>query len=459
MKNILVGLIICFLVLTLHVNNANAAVDPRNQPNNKVCIGILSPEAEIEEAAAMVNAKSDWGYVVIIIKKNERDEDRWQGVLNQLAKNRLIPIVRVATSSDSQGYWQRPNEEDAATWADFLSKLYFPTKNKYIQIYNEVNRAGEWGNKVDPSSYASELLKMTNALKSKSEDFFVLNAPLDLALDNSRDSMDAGRYFQLMEMAEPGIFEKIDGWASHSYPNPAFSASPFKSGRLGIDGYDWELSQIAPYLAGKNLPVFITETGWRRSKLLDEETISNYYETAFSEVWTDNRLAAVCPFVFNYPEPLFNDFSFKTDGNVLGKTFYDPYYKIQGLAKILGNPVRENLLGDIKLSFGHFVIKDTPKTVFLTVRNTGNFIWNAKDGMSLNIDAEGVNLVDTHWNRDEVYPGQEATVLISLLTTKTGEMPVKITLMDRNQVLLEKDISVRSETQLARLIRVVTDLI
>src|SRR3989344_2362063 len=447
------------MVLATHIKNVSAVSDPRNQPNNKVCVGILSPETDVVEAAAMVNAKSDWGYVVVVIKVDERNVDRWQGILNQMSKKHIIPIFRIATIFDSSGNWQKPGVNDADEWADFFSKLYFPTKNKYIQVYNEVNRAGEWGGHVDPAEYAAELSKTIDALKDKGDDFFLLNAPLDLALATSSDSMDAGRYFDLMEEARHGIFAKLDGWASHSYPNPNFSASPEKSGRLGIDGYNWELAQVEKYLGGKNLSVFITETGWKRSELLDENQIAEYFAKAFSEVWSDSRIASVCPFVFNYPDPLFNQFSFKTDGKVLGRTYYNYYYKIQDLSKIVGSPTRDNLLSDLNLSFPQFVIRDQMKTVFFTFKNSGNFIWNAREGLSLNVAADGVFVLNKHWGQDEVYPGQEAYVEISIVSSKTGDIPVVISLFDRDQKLSEKEVFVKSETRWARLIRIVTALI
>ena len=54
------------------ISDAMATVDPRLTPNNKVGIGILSPEAEIEDASAMVNRNGDWGWVLLVIKKSER---------------------------------------------------------------------------------------------------------------------------------------------------------------------------------------------------------------------------------------------------------------------------------------------------------------------------------------------------------------------------------------------------
>lgn len=451
---LLLWTLIVFLLLISKTQQISATVDPRNEQNNKVCVGILSPEADITDAANMVNAKSDWGYVVIIIKKSERDVDRWQGVFNQLLQNHLIPIVRIATDFDDQGYWQKPKEEDVNSWADFLSKLYFPTKNRYVQVYNEVNRAAEWGGNTDPADYARELDKMINALKAKSDDFFILNSPMDLALATGKDSVEAGDYFRLMEQAKPGIFSKLDGWASHSYPNPDFSASPLKRGRLGIDGYKWELSQIDQYTGGRNLPAFITETGWKRSNLLDENKIADYYQTAFGSVWSDSRVVTACPFVLNYPDGLFNSFSFKGDEKVLGKQFYNYYSKIQDLTKIVGKPVRENIAFELKWSFPEYLILERPKELFLTVRNVGNYVWDAKSGLVLNVEADGIKIIDARWNQDEVLPGREASVTFKIISNKKGDIPFAITLADNDQVLIEKQLSVKSETRLVHVIRI-----
>lgn len=280
---------------------------------------------------------------------------------------------------------------------------------------------------------------------------------MDLAVADGADSMDAGKYFQQMETAKPGIFNKIDGWSSHSYPNPNFSASPLASGRLGIDGYKWELSQVSAYTSS-NLPVFITETGWRRTDSLTEDKIADYFATAYSSVWSDPKVVAVCPFVLDYPDGLYNSFSFKTDGRVLGKQFFNYYFKIQDLPKIVGNPVRENLASAIHLDFPQFITLEKPKTVLVTLRNTGNFIWDARRDLVFNLDADGLKIVDWRLDREEVYPGEEATATISIMSEKKGDIPVNLSLVDRDQTLYEKDLSIKSETNLARFVRVVRAL-
>lgn len=444
------------LILSLSIESpALAVVDPRSSPNNKVGIGILSPEADIEEARDMVNNNGQWGWVLLVIKRSEMNVERWQSIFHQLSGNKLIPIVRIATDLEG-GVWLRPGENDANLWAEFLSGLYWPTKNRYVQIYNEVNRGSEWGGFVDPEGYARELENVAAKLKSKSDDFFILNAPLDLALADSRDSMDAARFLALMEEAVPGTFTKLDGWASHSYPNPAFSASPFKSGRLGIDGYRWELWQIEPYLEERDLPVFITETGWDRSVLAEEQVAQNYV-SAFGEIWTDPKVVAVTPFIFNWPDGLFHSFSFRTNGQTLGKKYYAHYDEIRNLPKVSGEPVREDMAIDAKLKIADFVL--TGQTTFGQVSfvNGGNLIWQSNE-LNIRSNTPEVEITDISWNREEIFPGQEAVVTFGIKAQMEGNLDLKIIVEDGDHFLFEQKKLIVSETFSARILRLVKEL-
>ncbi|MCR4325041.1 MAG: hypothetical protein NUV69_05130 [Candidatus Curtissbacteria bacterium] len=435
-----------------------AVYDPINVHNNKVGIGLLSPESEIEEAASMVNSNGDWGYVLLLVTKNERDIDRWRGVFHQLSKYHLIPIVRIATKFD-QGSWQRPEKDDAAQWAEFLSALPWPTKIRYVQVYNEVNHGSEWGGQVDPKSYTDELSKTISELKRRSDDFFVLGAPLDLALmENSEGAMSADIYFAQMEEHKGGIFKEFDGLASHSYPNPEFSASPLKSGRTGIDGYKWELSVLSPYLNGKNLPVFITETGWKRSEVLTEETVSDYFEASFRDIWNDERVVAVTPFIFNYPESLFYDFSFKVQGQVLGKKYFDQYTTIANLDKIAGSPAREDLASEIKSNIPEFVVRDVGKRVKITFKNKGHYIWHTSD-LKLETNSKDAGMWDISFEKEEIFPGEDTNVSMWLKATNTGSIPLEFAVFNNSKLLSSKSYIVRSETELERTWRILKALI
>jgi len=282
---------------------------------------------------------------------------------------------------------------------------------------------------------------------------------LDLAAENGDDSLNPFVFYQTMEAVAPGIFRKLDGWASHSYPNPSFSASPFKSGRNGIDGYRWELSQIAPYLEGKNLPVFITETGWQR-KIADgdgvgvnENLIANYYKIAFGQVWNDEKIVAIVPFVFNYPEPLYYSFSFKTNTKNSEKKYFNYYFSIKDLTKINGDPEREDKVSDFQTDLPEIIIKGRLKNVNLTMKNVGNYIWNTKDKLKLKIFSQNLELSQIKWNKDEIHPGEKAIVTFKLKSNKEGPIPINIKVFDDDFNLIEKELVVSSETYFSFIVK------
>ncbi len=450
--------VLFFILLSLIFTSSSfAAIDPRLAPNNKVGINSLSPAAEIGDSSTLVNTNGDWGYVVVTISKNEMDINRWQSFLDKANDHHLIPIIRLATEFDAaNGYWKKPTDTDAQNWANFLSKLYFPTQNRYIQIYNEVNRAAEWGGQVDPDSYAKELDKTINALKAKSSDFFVLNAPLDLSLINSKNSADPSDFLDEMEQSDPGIFTKLDGWASHSYPNPGFSASPYLSGKTGIDGYSWELSKIASYAGSKDLPVFITETGWKRAvngiNGLSEDQISDYYKEAFTDIWSDKRVVAVAPFLLNYPESLFSQFSFKSQDSK--NSGYLKYFNtIRDMPKIKGAPQRENLASDLQIFIPNFFINSTGSFVTVDFKNTGNYIWDPKKDLSIKILGGKINSYYVYWDKGSVYPGEDIRAIIIIENYSQEMVPFAIEIKDDGKILGQKVVYVSSQTAFSLLMQ------
>ncbi|MBI3342278.1 hypothetical protein HY024_04100 [Candidatus Curtissbacteria bacterium] len=448
-------IIVSITLFLVTSTNAFAVVDPKASQNNIVGIGLLSPDAEVDEAAQLVNTNGQWGYVLLTILKDERNVDRWQKVFNDLNDRKLIPIVRLATKFDSRGFWQRPTDEDARNWADFLSKLYWPTKNRYVQIYNEVNHAQEWGGAADPSDYAKELSKTIDALKSKSQDFFVLNSPLDLALTSSTTSVEAENFYQTMESSVAGIFNKLDGWASHSYPNPDFSASPYKTGRLSILGYRWELSFIKDFTS-HDLPVFITETGWRRSDTksgLGEDTIADYYKIAFEQIWKDEDIVAVTPFVFSYDDGAFQAFSFKANEKVLGKKFYDYHEVIKNLQKVVGNPVKENIAGELEVKVPTSLINKLPEESRISVKNIGNTIWRRSENFNFQINAANAEVYDTIWSRDKVYPGENMDLKFKIKSLKSGDVPLVVEAASGNQILGKTQLTLHSDSLLSVLLK------
>ncbi|MCL4415824.1 MAG: hypothetical protein M1365_03845, partial [Actinobacteria bacterium] len=277
---------LCILFFLNFQNTSYASYDPLSRPNNKIGIHILTID-EINQAADLINSSGgDWGYVTIPIQAHDKDIIKWQEFMNNAKELHIIPIIRLATNGDyfNTAVWEKPDYADILDFANFLDSLDWPTQNRYIIVYNEVNRGDEWGGSPNPSEYANLLAYAVTAFKSKSPNFFVISAGLDNAADNVFNvSMNQYTFMQQMNNAVPGIFSQIDGLSSHSYPNPGFIQPPSVVGQKSINSFSFE-KKLAESLSNKKLPVFITETGWTSDKISDN-VIGNYYVDSLNTTW------------------------------------------------------------------------------------------------------------------------------------------------------------------------------
>lgn len=359
------------LSLVLFVNSttfAFAIVSPTAVPNNKFGIHIQD-ENDLKDAANLVNTSGgDWGYVTIVITEAERDHNRWQTVFDEMRRLHLIPIIRLTTKA-SGPVWDVPQEAEINNWVAFLNNLNWVTQNRYVVINNEPNLGAEWGGRTDPAGYATYLKEFSQALKTASPDFFVLPAGLDPTATNTASTMTEDRFLLRMISAVPDVFNYVDGWTSHAYPNASTSI------------YNHELS-----IVGKNLPVFVTETGWPLSKYTESQ-ISENLVNAFTNVWSDPNVIAVTPFILNYPAAPFADYSWKkADG-----TFYSFYNTIQGMPKIKGTPVQIES-GQILAAFAEPVIFTGIDFVgAILAKNNGQSIWSG-NGISISGESPDFNL-------------------------------------------------------------------
>lgn len=334
-----VCLLIIFAFINLSLSSVNALEDPLSVPNNKIGVHILFP-TELSSAAKLINSNNgDWGYVTIPVQIKDRDLIKWQKFMDEAKKIHVIPIIRIATEGYyfNSSVWEKSADQDILDFANFLNSLDFPTKNKYIVILNEVNRADEWQGEPNPGEYARILSYAVSAFKSVNQDFFIISAGLDNGASNSSSSIDQYNFMTKMDYEVPGIFGQIDGLASHSYPNPGFSVPPWVLNNKSIGSFRYE-KNLAEKLGGKKLPIFITETGWSREKLSDEE-ISSHMQYAFEKVWIDIDIVAVTPFLLRGGPP-YSQFSLINEDGSYNKI----YLAIEDLPKTKGAP----MLGEVR---------------------------------------------------------------------------------------------------------------
>lgn len=300
--------IITFLSLS---QGAYAVADPLAVPNNKIGLHLLFP-GELHQAANIINRHGEaaWGYVTIPIQAGDRNRIKWQEFLDKCREEKIIPLIRITTVPEGSN-WTTPNDFDLIDFANFLNDLRWPVQNRYIILFNEVNRSDEYGGALSPEKYADILNNAVDIFKSRSENFFILPAGLDNASSNGKNALHWKTYLLRMYRRQPDVFNKLDGWTSHAYANPDFSARPDLSGSNKIDSFKYDLQYLKRFTQ-KKLPVFITETGWSNKELSDHQ-IALYYQYAFSKVWSDHNIVAVTPFLFNAQDGVFKQFSFLDD--------------------------------------------------------------------------------------------------------------------------------------------------
>ncbi|MBI4157844.1 hypothetical protein HY502_03280, partial [Candidatus Woesebacteria bacterium] len=260
-----------------------------------------------------------------------------------------------------------PREEEVNNWLSFLNSLNWVVQNRYIVIGNEPNHAKEWGGQVNPREYADYLKSFARKAKEANENFFILPAGLDASSPNGVETMEESTFIREMLASEPDIFNFIDGWNSHSYPNPGFAGSEKAKGKGTVNTFDWELKLLKSLGVTRELPVFITETGWVKAA----GNIDKRLVYTFQNVWSDKRIVAVTPFILNYSEPPFNVFSWKENGEYL------PVYEaVRQSPKVSGMP-RQIIKGDIIFSFLEPIgLAGSSIKGLIYARNTGQNIWD-----------------------------------------------------------------------------------
>lgn len=371
---IIIFLLLSFLFLA---SDSKAVYDPLSTPNNKIGIHILFVD-ELSKSKELVNSSGgDWGYVTIPIQAGDRDLKKWQTFMDEARKMHLIPIIRLATEGDyfEKASWRKPEQTDIIDFANFLNSLNWPVKNKYVIIFNEVNRADEWEGQADPQEYAKILSYSVTLFKSKNQDFFIIPSGMDNAAATDGKNYSSYDYFRLMNQSVPGIFNQVDGISSHAYPNPAFSQPPTTDTLRSINSFSYELSVIQS-MSVKKLPVFITETGWDQ-EIINEKTVASYYKEALSGFWSDPSIVAITPFLLRSGPGPFEKFSFLKNNGDKGEVFktIESLKKTKGAPllnqqkKILGEEIPDNLpvkdFSDVEEKNGGKNLKKIIRKIFL----------------------------------------------------------------------------------------------
>lgn len=424
-----------------------AIYDPLSVPNNRFGIHIVDTNDVVALPPLLNSTGGDWGYVTMVLSDAERDHDRWQNIFNHMRRTHLIPLIRLATHVEGAG-WVKPNKDRFYEIVNLLNNLNWPTQNRYVILYNEPNHAKEWGGELNPEEYADYFTTFAKSLKEASSDFFILPAGLDASAASDGAAMDEAAYLARMIARQPEILTLMDGWTSHAYPNPGFSGSPHATGRGTLATYQWELSYLSSLGLSKQLPVFITETGWEHSEgksyapgLLSSDQVGANLQIAASGAWSDPRIAAVTPFLFNYQDVPFDHFSFKQLGN---GSLYSQYYAYQAIAKSKGEPKQRESYTLRTDLIPKTLISGSTYTLVATVKNDGQGILDPRDGYELIVTDGGGDMSVFIDPLPVVEPNDTGDITMHMKTpNRTGTFTVHVTLRHNGQdmVLQHRDVA------------------
>jgi len=339
----------------------------------------LTQTSDIHQAAGIINSSGGkWGWVTIVIRQDQLNRSTWQQFFDDCRRYHLQPIIRLSTLMKSD-YWQRPTTGDVDQLAGFLNTLNWPTKTQHIIVYNEPNHANEWGGGVDAKGYADISTYVYDKFKSLNPNFFILGPALDQATpDNLPKYQSAPEFIREIFLYRPEYFQKLDGLASHSYPNHGFVGSPADTGIHSIRGYEWELDYLRRLGLNHTYPVFITETGWphregqiKNNLYFTAATTAKHLSTALDLWQQDDRVQAVTPFIFNYPNPPFDHFSW-LDSN---QKLYPEYQLLTDRPKTANSPPQTTSHRLIRTNLPFLIFSDREYAGSVILQNNGQSIW------------------------------------------------------------------------------------
>lgn len=312
---LIIKLTLAILFFTLSYLPTQAQLD------DKKGIHLLHTE-ELNKAHQLLNITPDnhQSYVTIPLSLADlENKDNWADFFKQAKQNNIIPIVRLVSEFHGSS-WKIPNRKDIADQISFLSQFEWPSDERYIIIYNEPNHKSEFGGIISPEKYNQILSFAADWAHTENKNYKVLPAAMDLAAPNGLTTIEAFNYLNQMLELDPTIFEKIDYWNSHSYPNPGFIGSPYSTAKNSLRGFQHELDYIKRK-TGRDFKVFITETGWINN-YTTRNLLDFYYRYAATYVWSDERVVAVTPFILQGDPGPFSEFSFIDQFNQPTQNYY-----------------------------------------------------------------------------------------------------------------------------------------
>ena len=307
---------------------------PPAGPSNPFGIGLVGPgsSADLDLVGELAGPG---GHVKMIFpgvtRASTGPEGDWVRALNDAYDRGLVPVIRIGppwgqmtvrTESDDGEHMRY--SALAAAYRRVVEGLPRRAGTPlWLEIHNEPNLCYEWvcaagsvaGDWIGYEQIAHEYAAM---LRDVADELHAIGDPTirvingGLAPGGARrcqcggDGYEAGitsqEFLTEMRAAVPDIFDRLDGFASHSYPAGGVGYDffvPFERAATGLLYFERELA-----IVGRDLPVLMTETGWcvpgSRCPAPggDRDAVADWTVRAYQEFWArDPRIVAAMPFI------------------------------------------------------------------------------------------------------------------------------------------------------------------
>jgi len=296
-------------------------------PANRYGIGLVSEgNAGDHDLASKLAGPGGWVLVIFAdITPNRTSADAgWKQSISDAYARDLIPVIRMAppwgdrkvrNMGESPTAYKKLAAAYKAVIQDLPKRADWPL---YVQVHNEPNLCYEWEcdgsagtltDKTIAGEYAHMLSDVADAVHSIGDPRIkVMNGALapggaatcQCGTTNFTAGSLATTFLGYMSQAVPGVFNKIDAFASHSYPAKGEGWGFFvqySEAMTGLKYFEKELAAI-----GKpSMKVLITETGWtiqHENLSWSRDQVGDFTVDALKNVWlTHANILGITPFI------------------------------------------------------------------------------------------------------------------------------------------------------------------
>lgn len=304
---------------------------------NRFGIGLVGP-GDVSQLELTADLVGPGGHIKMIfpdvVPGMSGPRAEWADVVREAYARDLVPVVRFGPPwGDRRVRNQADAGSDglrytalAASYAAIVRGL--PLRDGwpfYVEVHNEPNLCYEWqcdrgrfpSDRIDSAriahEYASMLRDVADALHAIGDPRVrVVNGGLAPGgvrwcecNGTSEGAWEAGNtsrdFLAQMAAAVPGVFDRIDAFASHAYPAEGEGWGffvPYDRAGPGLRYFETELATIGR----TDLDVLMTETGWPASHggvtYGSREDVASWTVQAYEGVWlTHPRIRSIMPFI------------------------------------------------------------------------------------------------------------------------------------------------------------------